>query len=484
MRNSVSKINSKITIQFLKTEKENQYFDRKSARVDAKDVARHISAFANGSGGILVIGVEDKGEITGFSGIGTDKLDKFKAVSYDFLSSTPIVKTEIIDVVNTSLKKDFILVYHIEPSLKRVIRTTADEVYLRVGEQSRRLCHEEITSLEYDKGEKHIEEEIVDRASIADIEIELLDNYKRILNTELSNKEVLEARGLLVEDKLTLAGVLLFSKNPLKFYPNSRLRFLRYEGIEAKTGQRMNLTKDVNIDGPIPLVIEKAKKIIAASLRDFQTLGRDGKFKTVPEYPEFAWLEGIVNALTHRDYSQRGEHVKVLMYDDRLEIFSPGKLPNIVDINNMKYTRYSRNPVIARVLSETGWVKELNEGVKRIYDEMERFFLNPPEYSEPNRNSVLLKLENNYVMRQTRNDEHIEKILTQKLWKELNTEEKEIISFLYKEGKITTGKTARLLDRSVGFSRDLLKKLENLGIIVWQGSSLQDPTQYYKLNMR
>lgn len=197
-----------------------------------------------------------------------------------------------------------------------------------------------------------------------------------------------------------------------------------------------------------------------------------------------AWLEGIVNALTHRDYSQRGEHVKVLMYDDRLEIFSPGKLPNIVDINNMKYTRYSRNPVIARVLSETGWVKELNEGVKRIYDEMERFFLNPPEYSEPNRNSVLLKLENNYVMRQTRNDEHIEKILTQKLWKELNTEEKEIISFLYKEGKITTGKTARLLDRSVGFSRDLLKKLENLGIIVWQGSSLQDPTQYYKLNMR
>lgn len=106
--------------------------------------------------------------------------------------------------------------------------------------------------------------------------------------------------------------------------------------------------------------------------------------------------------LTHRDYSQRGEHIKVIMYDDRLEILSPGKLPNIVDVNNMKYTRYSRNPIIARILSEFGWVKELNEGVKRIYDEMENYFLKPPEYSEPNKNSVLLKLENKYIMRQIR----------------------------------------------------------------------------------
>ena len=65
---------------------------------------------------------------------------------------------------------------------------------------------------------------------------------------------------------------------------------------------------------------------------------------------------------------------KHLSYDDRLEISSPGKLPNIVDLNNMKYTRYSRNPIIARILFELGWVKELNEGVKRIYEEMERFF--------------------------------------------------------------------------------------------------------------
>ncbi len=69
-----------------------------------------------------------------------------------------------------------------------------------------------------------------------------------IIKTNLSDKEVLEARGLLVDGKLTLAGILLFSKSPLKYYPNSRLRFLRYEGTEAKTGERINLTKDINPD--------------------------------------------------------------------------------------------------------------------------------------------------------------------------------------------------------------------------------------------
>ena len=170
MKSSISKINPKITLKFLTTEKENQYFDRKSARIDTKEVAKHISAFANASGGTLVIGVEDKGSLTGFTDMGTSKLDKFKRVPFDLLKSTPMIKIEEIDIIGTKLKDDILLIYHIEPSVKRVIRTTSDEVYLRIGDQSRRLTHDEITNLEYDKGERHIEEEIVDRSSIADID--------------------------------------------------------------------------------------------------------------------------------------------------------------------------------------------------------------------------------------------------------------------------------------------------------------------------
>ena len=100
------------------------------------------------------------------------------------------------------------------------------------------------------------------------------------------------------------------------------------------------------------------------------------------KYPEFAWLEGLVNAVTHRDYSISGEYIRVTMFDDRIEFLSPGRLPSIVTVENIQTTRFSRNPLIARVLSDFGWVRELNEGVKRIYTDMKLYFLDPPIFSD------------------------------------------------------------------------------------------------------
>lgn len=133
----------------------------------------------------------------------------------------------------------------------------------------------------------------------------------------------------------------------------------------------------------------------------------------MPEYPEFAWFEGIVNALTHRKYSIRKEHIKVLMFDYRLEILSPGLLPNIVTIENILNQRYSRNPRIAKVLCEFGWGKEMNEGVKRIYSETEKLFLKKPQCFEPN-NNVLLVLENNILNRNMRTVDKIKDIISKK----------------------------------------------------------------------
>lgn len=482
MKESLSSINPILTLNYLKNYKENQYFDRKSSRIEPKNIAKHLIAFANASGGMLIIGVEDDGTITGFSKVGFHKIDKFKRVFFEYCKTTPTIKYEKIKVINADLEDDFILIFHINPSTKRVIRGTSDDVYLRIGDQSKKLIHEQINNLEFDKGERYFEEEVLDRSSIEDIDLEVLETYKKSINTTLSDSKVLEGRGLLIGDKLTVAGMLLFSKNPAKFDPNARLRFLRYEGTKAQTGQRINLIKDINIDGPIPKIIEEAKKIIASQLRDSQILDISGKFKTVSEYPEFAWFEGIVNALTHRDYSQKGEHIKVIMYDDRLEILSPGKLPNIVDLKNMKHTRYSRNPIIARVLSELGWVKELNEGVKRIYEEMEKFFLKAPEYSEPNGNSVLLRLDNNYIMRQIRNSEHMKRLFEEGIWDSLNEDEKTIIYLIYREGKLNTKQVTDTLERSPGYCRKLLNKLKDSKILIWKGSSSNDPTQYYELN--
>ena len=177
------------------------------------------------------------------------------------------------------------------------------------------------------------------------------------------------------DGKLTVAGALLFAQDPSVMMPQARVRVLRYDGVRMETGERLNITKERTFCGPLPKVIEGAYALVSSMLRDFQFLGPDGKFQTVPEYPEFAWFEGLVNAVTHRDYAFRGDYVRVSMFDDRLEIVSPGPLPNIVTLDNMRETRYSRNPRIARTLVEFGWVRELNEGIPRIYSEMQGMLL-------------------------------------------------------------------------------------------------------------
>ncbi|WP_253280907.1 ATP-binding protein [Arcanobacterium phocae] len=168
--------------------------------------------------------------------------------------------------------------------------------------------------------------------------------------------------------------------------------------MKAQVGTNINIVKEQTFDGSIPKIIRQVTTFIKTQIRDFQYLNNEGKFTVMSEYPEFAWFEGVVNALTHRNYAISGDYIRILLFDDRLEIHSPGKLPNIVTIENILHQRYSRNPRIARVLSEFGWVKEMNEGVKRIYSEMEKFFLEAPRYSEPG-NRVLLVLENNILNR-------------------------------------------------------------------------------------
>lgn len=208
-------------------------------------------------------------------------------------------------------------------------------------------------------------------------------------------------------------------------------------------------------------------------------MDNDGQFKTLPEYPEFAWFEGIVNAVTHRNYSIFGDYIRIMMFDDRLEIHSPGKLPNIVTVENIKHERFSRNTRIARTLTEFGWVREMNEGVKRIYSEMESYFLHEPKYTELG-NKVVLTLENNIVSRHLRVNDKMMKKYDE--FNDLNDDEKAILHIMYNAGeKMTTALAARITNRGRNFASKLLKSLVNKEILEWHGTSRNDRNQYYTL---
>lgn len=486
MEQMFSSYNPFLTLQYMRTEHENKYFDRKSARIKPSDLSPLVSAFANAEGGTIVIGISDKTlEIEGINKYGMDKVNEFIAIPKNGCKPMPQYNEEFLDVINNKGERDQLLLLHVQPCIDQIIRTTNDSTYLRIGDKTKELKGDDLRNLEYSKSTRHFEDEVNKDATLDDLDQELIEEYKQKLDAiHLPTDQVLKARAFIKNrdgnNYLTNAAILLFAKNVSQFYPNCRVRFIRYDGNSAQVGTRMNIIKDKTIECNILRLIDETKSFISSQLREFTALDPlTGKFKTVPEYPEFSWLEGIVNAITHREYGMSGNYILVTMFDDRLEIKSPGKLPNIVTIDNIKDTRYARNPRISRVLTDFGWVRELNEGVKRIYSDMEDFFLDEPEYSEPEY-AVKLILKNNIVMRNIRQESRLERLITPKIWEQLDELEKSILTYLASNKTVTRSELCSYTSKAPNTITARLNHLISLNIIKRNGSKY-DPKQTYEM---
>ena len=173
---------------------------------------------------------------------------------------------------------------------------------------------------------------------------------------------------------------MLFGKNPQLYFPRARVRFIRYEGIRECVGAQMNVIKDVIFEGNILNMLTKAISYLDTQIKEKTYLGADGLFVTEEEYPKFVRQEIIVNAITHRDYSIRGTDIQIKMFDDRIVVESPGRLPGLVKAGNIRHTHFSRNPKIAEFLRDYNFVKEYGEGVDRMCRELEAVGLQSPEY--------------------------------------------------------------------------------------------------------
>lgn len=485
-----SLINPVFTLTYMTTKAENKYFDRKSAGIKPSDLTPHISAFANAEGGTLVLGISDKTKrIEGINSFGDDKINTFIAVPKDNCKPMPSYREEFIDIVNYKGEPDRLLLLHIEASVDQVIRLTNDSTYLRIGDKSKELKGDDLRNLEYAKSTRHYEDECCEDAEIEDLDTELIEAYKKHIGAvNVDTEQILRARGFIRrfhgEMHLTNGAVLLFAENPMMFYPNCRIRFVRYDGTSEQVGTKINIIKDVNIEKPILRIIDEAKNFVSTQLREFTALNPEtGMFQIVPEYPEFAWLEGIVNAVAHREYGMSGRYIKIAMFDDRLEIESPGKLPNIVTLDNIRDTRYSRNPRIARVLTEFGWVRELNEGVKRIFADMDAFFLEPPVYSEPEQ-SVKLILKNNIAMRTMHQEERVAGGIDQDMWSECDFLEKSILNYMAGKTKVTTAELTEFTNVSARTVHDRLKKLIDSELIVANGKMKSPKITYSLKNLK
>lgn len=373
-----------MTIEEVLSFEEMQIFDRKSINIEPKALAIPLVAFANADGGTIAVGISDKTRRIEGVDFEVQKYNELLRVPFDFCNPTIPVQIEKVPCVDYQGRKNHVLLIHIEPS-PQVHTNQADEAYLRVGDKSKLLKFDERLQLTYDKGERYFEDKIVPDAGIDDINLDLVKNYIDKIGYSKTPLEYLKQNKGFIKEKdgciqVSTAAILLFGRNPQNFFPRARIRFIKYEGTQEKFGTEMNVIKDVIFKGTILDMINNSIKYLDTQVKEKTYLGANGKFVTEEEYPKFVRQELIVNAVTHRAYSISGTDIQIKMFDNRIVVESPGKLPGLVKTDNMRYTHFSRNPKIAEFLKAYSFVKEYGEGVDRMCKELEAVGLQDPEY--------------------------------------------------------------------------------------------------------
>ncbi len=443
---------------------EDQWFDRKGPRVSPRDLANLEVGMANAEGGTIVVGLYD-GKVLG---VDTDaaKINTLRQAAMDLTAPVVPARSRLVECVRTDGEPDHLFVVDVETSA-HVHANTKDEVYLRVGDENRRLTFSQRQELIFDKGQANFDATPARGATDDDLDWELLPDYANALAHPEPGR-LLVARGLQnPAGELSVAAVLLFGKEPQRFFPEAYVRVLRYLGTERKTGKEQNKTFDERCEGPIPHQLDRARKLTRAQQPAREALAPSGRFEKQGLIPEDAWLEGIVNAVIHRSYSLGGDHVRVEIFDDRIEIESPGRFPGLVDPERPEsITRFARNPRIARVCSDLRIGQELGEGIRRIYEQMRVAGLEPPLYRQT-QGSVRLILSADPL------DERLER--------ELPSGSRRILDAIRAAGALGTGELAELFDLARPTIIQRLKALERVGLVRWVGKSPKDPRARWML---
>ena len=373
---------------------------------------------------------------------------------------------------------------HVAPSMK-VHANQADDAFYRVGDKSKKLNFEMRMQLFYAKGGRYYEDEPVYGATIDDIDLDFVAQYCQKIGYAKDAATYLRTnKGYITTvngvEKVSGAAILLFGKAPQKFFQRARIRIVRYLGDEERFGREMNVVKDVSFEGRILEMTQKAIAFVDTQIKEYTFLGEDALFVTIPQYPPFCWTELIVNAVAHRDYSILGTDIMVKIFDHHYVVESPGILPGMVRIDNIRQMHFSRNPKIAEFMREYKLVKEFGEGVDRMFREMAEAGNPAPEYKQV---EFMVKVRLNSALREDTMEKTVEKSrektdgvgnketvnVTKKVNKKVNEKVNEkqrlIISAISENPHITQSELAKILNITVVHINKNMKKLQEKGII-------------------
>jgi len=345
------------------------------ARATARKIAEAMAALAHAHGGLVILGATNARKIVG---VGDPEVARELMTSAALLPSPPLILPlpQLVEVDGKTL-----CVSKVPAGLPHVY-SVRGQYLVRSGRETRPLMPHELRVLLLNRSEASFEAQTPRGATLEALDPDRIRAYRQLLNLSPMEdaNDLLLSRGCLAETEKglrpTIAGLLLFGKNPQRWLRSAEITGVRYAGPAMSD----DFVRE-DIRGVLPEQIRQAEAFVNANMRRGMRI-RGLEREEVPEYPVSVVREAIVNAVAHRDYSIRGDNIRILMFSDRMEVYSPGRLPGHVTLDNLVDERYSRNEAIVQVLAEMGFIERLGYGIDRMIRVCQEEGLPPPDFTE------------------------------------------------------------------------------------------------------
>lgn len=361
---------------------ENYLNDVKAKQIKPAKLSETVSAFSNAGGGDIYIGISEVGTDKQRAWEGFNDIEEANDLIHTLFQAHSFGNHLIFEFLSCNGLSGYVLHITVK-KVKEIVRSTKQEVFVRVNAGKIKLdTDDKIKRLEFDKGIVTFEDELVN------IKIDRIENSISVLNfliniipnaeplTYLNNQE------LIYGSQCKVAGVLLFCDEPAIYLPKRcSVKIMRYRTKDDDIGREF-------LDG-VPLTIEgDAYNVIYASVskttelvETIQKLGAEGLEKVT--YPHETLHEIITNAILHRDYSMAVD-VQIRIFDNRIEVESPGKLPGHVTTANILDSQSARNPTVVRLINKfpNPPNQDVGEGLNTAFSAMEALRLKPPVITE------------------------------------------------------------------------------------------------------
>ncbi len=388
-----------------------QFKDEKLVGPGRDNLADEIAAFANGRGGTIVLGIDDKSrEVLGIPSTQVAQVESLiREVCNDAIKPAIAPHITIITLPNVSGTQVPVIRIDVDRSL--FVHQSTSGYYHRVGSSKRSIPPEHLARLFQQRSQARLirfDEQTIHGATIDALEPALWQRFST-RRSDNQRESFLSKMAMARQDeegnwRPTVAGVLIASREPHQWLPNAFVQAVAYRGDVARPnrpGEAYQLDA-ADITGPLDTQIIDACRFVARNMRIAATkdIGRT-------DYPQFhlgAVFEAIVNAVAHRDYSMAGSKIRLRVFSDRLELYSPGALANSMDVASLPYRQAARNEAVVSLLArlpvptQADWLRtgrsaimdRRGEGVALLLDESEALSGRRPEFRMVDDSELLL----------------------------------------------------------------------------------------------